>query len=68
MAIDPVKLAELLAELDRLSAESQKIREKIAEATMQRPIFPEDRQQASVFGVPAEPSDFGTHPSSERNN
>ena len=62
------RLAQLLAEIDRLCAEAAKIREKLGEAAGQPALWPQRRDPAHLFDPPAEPHDLATSAGDERRN
>lgn len=62
------RLAQLLAEIDRLCAEAAKIREKLGEAAAQPALWPHQRDDSRLFEPTAEAHDLATSAGGERRN
>ena len=62
------RLAQLLAEIDRLCAEAAKIREKLDEAAVQPALWPQRGDSTHLFDPPAEAHDLTTSAGDERRN
>ncbi len=67
-ATEVAKLRELLAELDRLCADAERIRRKISDVTHAPAVWPDRRTLSSVFGEPTATHDLATVPDGERKN
>lgn len=67
-SLEAAKLRDLLAELDRLCADAERIRRKISDVTHQPAVWPDRHGHANLFAEPDATPDLATVPDNERNN